>query len=194
MDTRHGYATWIGEKLRRHRRLILQKGFHPTCQKDNHEVIRIATYNLLRQLLDDPDDWHAHLRLMTGRVILGVTYGLKLKDKNDPYIGISEAALKILLAAMVPGRFVLDYLPFLKWIPEWVPGASFKKLAKKGQELAMNLEDLPYEACKAEMDKDMAPPSFVSRALKSLSEAGSIRFIEEDAREAAGSMFAGEFP
>ncbi|KAF8645398.1 hypothetical protein AX16_007842 [Volvariella volvacea WC 439] len=123
---------------------------------------------------------------MTGQIILGVTYGLVPKDKYDP--------------------FMVDYLPFLKWIPEWVPGATFKRVAREGRALEVNMEVIPYGSCKADIlcavlhicplillmkDNNIAGSSFVHRALKKLSEERSVHFTEDDIKATAGTMFAG---
>ena len=61
--------------------------------------------------------------------ILSVTYDITVKDSDDPYITTAEIALDGFAEAGIPGSFVVDYLPFLKYIPSWMPGAGFKRKA-----------------------------------------------------------------
>jgi len=61
--------------------------------------------------------------------ILSVTYDITVKDSDDPYITTAEIALDGFSEAGIPGSFVVDYLPFLKYIPSWMPGAGFKRKA-----------------------------------------------------------------
>ena len=61
--------------------------------------------------------------------ILSVTYDITVEDSDDPYITTAEIALDGFAEAGIPGSFVVDYLPFLKYIPSWMPGAGFKRKA-----------------------------------------------------------------
>ena len=62
---------------------------------------------------------------------MALTYGLPIRDHYDPYLAMSEEAIRTVAAAVVPGAFLVDFMPFLKYIPEWVPGAGFQTTAKK---------------------------------------------------------------
>lgn len=85
---------------------------------------------------------------MAGETILSVAYGLDIKPKDDPYIQTAERGVHPLVAAAVPGAFLVDMLPILKYVPEWMPGAGFQKKAREWARLAMTMVDMPYEACK----------------------------------------------
>jgi hypothetical protein len=39
-------------------------------------------------------------------------------------------------------------MPWLKYVPPWVPGANFKRLAHKWRQLVMEALEKPYEAAK----------------------------------------------
>jgi hypothetical protein len=60
--------------------------------------------------------------------ILKVTYGIGVQG-NESYIGHAEAALAGISAAGHPGAFLVDIFPIMKIIPEWFPGAGWKKKA-----------------------------------------------------------------
>ena len=53
----------------------------------------------------------------TGSIILRATYGYKASPKNDPYVELADRALRGLLYALIPGSYVVDYLPILKRVP-----------------------------------------------------------------------------
>lgn len=48
---------------------------------------------------------------MTGELIMSVTYGIDVQPSNDPYIDLAERALHSLVAAVVPGAFLVDSIP-----------------------------------------------------------------------------------
>ncbi|KIJ36850.1 hypothetical protein M422DRAFT_260714 [Sphaerobolus stellatus SS14] len=63
-----------------------------------------------------------HIRHTAGATIMEVGYGINVKSENDPYIHAAEEALNAAGEAGVPGRFKVDMIPWMKYIPEWVPG------------------------------------------------------------------------
>jgi len=85
---------------------------------------------------------------MAGETIISIAYGLEVKHDDDPYIRIAEEGVHPLHAAAVPGAFLVDALPCLKYVPEWFPGAGFQKVAKAGKELARTMFEVPFAAAK----------------------------------------------
>ncbi len=41
-------------------------------------------------------------------------------------------------------RFREDFLPVLRHVPDWFPGAGFKLKAKEGETVTRELNDLPF--------------------------------------------------
>ncbi|KXN83056.1 O-methylsterigmatocystin oxidoreductase [Leucoagaricus sp. SymC.cos] len=72
-----------------------------------------------------------HVRNGVGGSIISLAYGLPIKRVNDPWIALSEESMTQITAAVVPGKYAVDALPILKYIPEWFPGAGFKKEARE---------------------------------------------------------------
>ena len=85
---------------------------------------------------------------MAGETIMSVAYGLDVQPHNDPYIATAEHGVHPLVAAAVPGAFLVDTLPFLKYVPEWMPGAGFQTKAREWKKLARRMVEVPYEAAK----------------------------------------------
>jgi hypothetical protein len=75
-----------------------------------------------------------------------MTYGIQIKDSNDPFINIAEAAMKGVSASTAPGAFLVDVIPILKYVPEFLPGAGFKKQARIWRKLQEDLRERPYLA------------------------------------------------
>ncbi|KAK6969647.1 cytochrome P450 [Favolaschia claudopus] len=49
-----------------------------------------------------------------------------------------------MVSAARPGAYLVDLFPVLKYIPEWLPGASFQKVAREGRELSTKLQTKPF--------------------------------------------------
>ena len=79
---------------------------------------------------------------------MSIAYGLPIQPKDDIYIETAEQGVGPLVAAAVPGTYLVDMLPWLKYIPEWVPGAGFQRRAREWSALAMRMADLPFADAK----------------------------------------------
>jgi hypothetical protein len=51
-------------------------------------------------------------------------------QEHESYIGHAKDTLAGLSAAGHPGAFLVDIFPIMKIIPEWFPGAGWKRKAK----------------------------------------------------------------
>ena len=58
-----------------------------------------------------------------------MTYGIKIRPYNDPYIKMAEEAMVAIAELLIPGAFLVDIIPVLKYVPEWFPGAKFQSKA-----------------------------------------------------------------
>jgi hypothetical protein len=54
---------------------------------------------------------------------MSITYGIDTLPKNDPYIATAEEAVAALSQAATPGAFLVDAIPALKYVPDWMPFA-----------------------------------------------------------------------
>jgi len=64
----------------------------------------------------------------------------------------------------VPGAFWVEYFPLLKYIPSWVPGAHFKKIAEYYKPIVETMINQPFDEVVAGSVNDTASPS-VARSL-----------------------------
>jgi hypothetical protein len=85
---------------------------------------------------------------MAGETIMSIAYGLDVLPRDDPYIKTAEQGVRPLMVAAIPGAFLVDLLPFLKYIPEWFPGAGFQRKAKAWKKLARDMIEVPFAAAK----------------------------------------------
>ena len=81
-----------------------------------------------------------------GSTILSITYGIQIQDTNDPFINLAETAVHSSSAAASVGLHLVDVIPILKYIPEFVPGAGFQKQARIWRKLQEDFREQPYLA------------------------------------------------
>jgi len=179
-----------GEQWRRHRRLM-----HPTFNPN--AVLRLrphltkASRNLLNRFLDTPDHILGNLRHMAGETIMSITYGLETQPKDDPFIKTAEAGTEPLAIAAVPGAFLVDVFPILKYVPEWMPGASFQRKAREWRKLARAMIEVPFAATKRNLTAGISRPCFTSICLQEME--GGIKdeaYSEDVIQNVAATMYA----
>ena len=61
---------------------------------------------------------------MTGRLIVSAAYGIDVRSKDDPHIVEAEMLMRRLMSSAAPGAYLVNSIPALKYVPEWMPGAS----------------------------------------------------------------------
>ena len=80
-----------------------------------------------------------------------IAYGTEDEDYVKNLIILSEKQIQGLSTALIPGRYLVNTLPILRFVPSWFPGAGWKKhfqyLADVGQEMTVK----PFEDAKRRM-------------------------------------------
>ncbi|KAG6863053.1 hypothetical protein C0991_008518, partial [Blastosporella zonata] len=127
---------------------------------------------------------------MAGETIMAIAYGLTVQPKDDPFVAAAAQGVHPLVAAAVPGAFLVDQLPLLKYVPDWMPFAGFKRKAKHWRTFAIDMINLPYEAAKRNIENGDATPSFTLSSLEKIDQSGDVKLQEYIIKSAAGSLYA----
>ncbi|KAF8157210.1 cytochrome P450 [Crassisporium funariophilum] len=178
-----------GEPWRERRRLFqkhLRDSNTTLYQPGQLELIR----KMLPRLLDTPDDFMAITRHAIGGLTLSLAYGINMQRSNDPYINLAEKAVASITVATAPGAFLVDLMPFLKYVPEFFPGAGFKKKARLWRKVQEDFRELPYLATVKNIASGHARPSFTSICLDELEESADPAHQLEVIKDTAGILFA----
>ncbi|KAJ6520766.1 cytochrome P450 [Mycena vulgaris] len=188
-----------GDTWRRHRRLFHAE-FQPSAAKLFRPQERKAAYHLLQRMVNAPDDFAQHLQHVVGAIIMSIAYGLEVKSSNDPYLNAAQAGIRAMSASAVPGRFLVDNVPALKYVPGWCPGAGFRRRAAEWNQMVQKMMELPFMDAKQALAsfqikaiqvEGLARPSFTTNRLRALYENESEAFQERDIKEVAGTLCAG---
>ncbi|KAJ7060794.1 cytochrome P450 [Mycena amicta] len=189
-----------GDEWRSNRRLMNQDFGTPAKSRAFRPTQLAATHNLLHRLLklqksadvhgtSEFEDWLGCFRRWAAEITMKVAYGIDLQEENDPYVHLAEEAVRTLSDAGVPGKYLVDAFPVLKYIPSWMPGATFKRDAARWRVFARGIADAPFEETKRQMAFGIAPSSFVADKLKALS--ASSFYTPETVRSMAGTLYLG---
>jgi len=97
---------------------------------------------------------HIHVCFTSALVsaILKLTYGMNIHEgDNSDYAKTIEIVAAAVAEAGNPGTFLVDLLPFMKFIPAWFPGAGWKKKANYWRELGEYFVNMPWNTVKGQL-------------------------------------------
>ncbi|KAF9237431.1 cytochrome P450 [Melanogaster broomeanus] len=155
-----------GERFRQYRkhfhRLLGSRSSTATFNPIEEEETR----RFLRNVLEQPDNLAAHIRTTAGAIILKVTYGYTIQGGEDPLVELADRAMANISLVSTPGAFLVDLIPALRYLPEWLPGTGFLQDAKKYRKLVMETVTRPHRHVVEQMASGAADPSFSSTLLE----------------------------
>jgi len=153
------------------------------------ETLEEESALMARRLLDDPG-FDGPVRKAVGAIILRISHGYRPKPNNDPMVRIADQATDHLNLILSPGRFLVDVFPFLRFIPEWLPGGGVHKVAREMKHTLIDLTNQSYQYAQDQIAKGTATPSFVSTMLEGRKVTpGSEE--EHEIKWAASSLYTG---
>ena len=185
------FLRW-GPRFKLHRK-VLQRAFTPTsCVKYRGLQQREARI-LLRGILSHPSDWERVLRRFATAVVLGIGFGVQVKNDDDPYIKIATDASYALGHGGAPAGTPVDFFPVLKYVPDFIARCRSLKFARNWKWAIRAIHDVPFAAVHDDFRKGRAQPSFLSALLEqsaTKTDSDVNCFTIEDIKGAAGAVFA----
>jgi hypothetical protein len=141
-------------------------------------------------------------------IILNITYGYNVAERDDPYVALADAAMQTMSKAGVFGTYLVDYIPVLKYVPLWMPGASFKRQAREWRRLSREMLDSQFITVKENMvrwailskcefswdfqAKGTAVPCITIQELEKLKESGGSADKEELIKNVVAIAYGGK--
>ncbi|KIJ18530.1 hypothetical protein PAXINDRAFT_70972, partial [Paxillus involutus ATCC 200175] len=183
-----------GDRWRLHRRLFHQ-AFHLNTAPSFRPIQMQKAHDLIGNLLSAPSNYPTHLHILSISTIMAIVYDYKVTGTNDPIVVHVERAIDIGVNELRPSvAAVIAAFPFLKHLPPWFPGASFKRSALISQKCTAEWVEAPFQYVKRSMAAGTAAPSMVSAALLRIqNKAGTEEetvYLEKAVKEACASAYA----
>ncbi|KAK1230833.1 hypothetical protein PQX77_006073 [Marasmius sp. AFHP31] len=151
-------------------RKTFHQGFQPRVLPEYYDIQRTATASLMDKLAISPGNFVDHIQHWSGSIILKIVYGYSLQDTaDDAYMRLVHNAVEGVIQASSHGSFWIDYFPLLRYVPGWLPGAGFKRKAKRWRQFNKELKDEPWTWVKRAVEDGTAVPSFCTRSAERLS-------------------------
>lgn len=86
-----------------------------------------------------------------GSSIMRISYGIDVDKEKIPYLTIAEDAMQTFSEAFVPGKYLVETFPLMRFLPSWFPGAKFKREGMSWTPIVNRLRDTPWDAAVAAM-------------------------------------------
>ncbi|KAG9048574.1 hypothetical protein FS837_012515 [Tulasnella sp. UAMH 9824] len=118
----------FGMMWRRHRKFFAASLSPHVVAQNYSSIHERKAYQFIQYCLDRPEQYRQNIKRMSGEAVNEITYGASRNEEHD-FVDLNEE-LSSVTAKVMQGYWV-EFLPWLKYVPEWMPGAQFKRDARK---------------------------------------------------------------
>ncbi|CAE6504159.1 unnamed protein product [Rhizoctonia solani] len=170
-----------GPRWKKQRR-IMHEVLKPSVNVRNFALFERETYAMLKRLLMNSENFEKEFRRTVAAEILSSVYGYTVKDTQDTLVRDSATIVENFTIAAIPGNFLVNFIPWLKYVPEWFPGAQWKRNILEWRKLKERVVNGPYEWAKAQITH-----------LASIEGASNIDMADEELnlKSVSASLFGG---
>ncbi|KAF2124167.1 cytochrome P450 [Dothidotthia symphoricarpi CBS 119687] len=176
------------DSFKMHRKNIAKVASSNVALSVFDRIQEVEAAHFLLNMLESPEALFDHIRMEAGAVILKIAYGYTTKRGTDPLVDMAGKTMEEFAECTVPGRFMVDLMPFLKYVPEWCPGTGFKAKARKMAAQLERTSNQPYQFVKKQMRENTHKTSFLSQAIEKIGMDKELEFIH---KWSAASLYLG---
>ncbi|KAJ7071655.1 cytochrome P450, partial [Mycena amicta] len=180
-----------GKRLTKHRQMHNVYLSHRQCESAEYKAMQLdEARDLARNLLDSPPErYEACLGRFATGIIIQIVAGHKIVSDEDPFLRMSHIVQEAVFRSGPPGGTIIDFLPFLRHFPRWLPGMQPARMADQWRPALHQLQDLLLQTAAG-----IVSPSYILTFLERIeSESELADDAEEDLTKSALAMFsAGE--
>lgn len=113
---------------------------------------------LVHDLILNPPRYKTLLRRYASALILRLTYGAKIETGDEDIVRLVYENQVNVERVSAPGKYLVDVLPILMWLPTWM--APFKQEAAAHRKREVSLFSSLVDDVQKDMDSGKAGPSF----------------------------------
>ncbi|KAI0695235.1 cytochrome P450 [Cytidiella melzeri] len=174
-----------GEKSKRQRK-YMQSYFQKGRLQDYYGIQLRETRQMLHEMLTNPKSYRNHIRRMAAGVTMMIAYGHRVESDDDEFIKLADKGVATIEAAGAIGAHIVDFVPWLRFIPDWFPGASIKSVPPGTKENLQAFINIPFEQVKKQMAEGTATPCYTTKILEETKGTD-----DEGARGTAALVYSG---
>ncbi|KAG1745498.1 cytochrome P450 [Suillus paluster] len=148
--------TPYGDEWRLSRRVFHQT-FRPESAVKFRPMQMKRAHELIVNLIEDPQDYHAHLATFSSSVAMEVVYDYQTKARDDPLVRTAENAVALGLPMITPEKsMLLKAFPFLLKLPDWCWGSSIKRDAQSSRNSMSEMTEVPFQYAQQHMAENLS--------------------------------------
>ncbi|KAF8884134.1 cytochrome P450 [Infundibulicybe gibba] len=152
----------------KNQRKILQRYFGGS-KSQQYQPIQLEEARILAEnLLGDPNDCDKYLRRFAASITMRIAYGHQISSDDDEYNVMLYNVTISLDAAGPPGGTIVDFFPFLQYLPSWFPGTHFANQARRFRKHVRDLHERPVEHIRQRMAVGTATECLLKSELENL--------------------------
>ncbi|KAH9231654.1 hypothetical protein K456DRAFT_1773217 [Colletotrichum gloeosporioides 23] len=141
-----------GDRFRKHRKNIAMTIGSTMAAAQYKDLQEAEAGHFLLHILNNPQGLFGHIRKEAASVVLKMIYGYNVDQfKADHLVEAIEKAMDGFGQASVPGTFMVDIFPWMRYLPEWFPGTGWKQTAKEWREDLRVIVEKPFAFTKQQM-------------------------------------------
>ncbi|KAF9528288.1 putative monooxygenase [Crepidotus variabilis] len=174
-----------GESFRTQRRYMATE-FSPQAVFRYHKHHENEARSLARNILRDPESIWPELRVSFARMIYLTTYGYRPETVEDHLLKTSISTVQSFVDLSKPGKYLVDLIPLLRYMPRWMPGTGFLHTADYYRNMRARALWGPYRWWKDHIDSpDLIRPNLCTGVF----EKSGGKMSEEDEYHLASTAF-----
>ncbi|KAK0458203.1 cytochrome P450 [Desarmillaria tabescens] len=172
MGEMSGFGRILASRLNdddvRETRKLLNSEFGPRAVKRHSGILEDNARRLCRSNIDHPEAFRNNIRRMAVANIMRIAYGYVVADdvEADELVILATQVMRDVSAALAPNKYFVNAIPLLRYIPAFMPGASFKRKAAKSRETFDLFLRKPFEVVLNQVKSGTALPSLLANALE----------------------------
>ncbi|KAB5591014.1 O-methylsterigmatocystin oxidoreductase [Ceratobasidium theobromae] len=184
-------ACKYGSSWKRQRRMI-HDVVKTSTNEHHYALMERETRAMLKRLLENSEDIEKKLRGAFAAEIMSTVYGYSVTGIDDPFVRAAQTGVDNFCRAALPANFLVNLIPWLKYVPDWFPGAGWKQTIKEWRRQKDEMVQAPYDWAKSDIATGSAPPSMIKTHLAQMANNPNLNLAEEEhnLKWAASALFS----
>jgi cytochrome P450 len=182
------FLRW-GPKFRVHRK-VLQKMFQKSSIAQYRPLQEKETRVLLEGIVKKPEDWERLLRRFATAIVMGIGFGVEINDDEDPFIQMAVDASYALGHGGAPAGTLVDFFPFIKYLPNWLVRDRSLKFARDWRWAIRQIHEAPYLAGEKQNMEASLVRTLLAERQKRKEKGEPEEMTIEDIKGAGGAVYA----
>ncbi|KAE9405805.1 cytochrome P450 [Gymnopus androsaceus JB14] len=139
---------------------------------------------------DGGENLQANIKLSVGALVMRAVYGYDVASSSDEFLSLGFQLMENLGRAFKPESFLVNFIPQLKHMPEWIPGSGFLQVVKKYKAQLEETTSKPFLWSKSNMTSNLSyHPNLCMNAIsKTLTDAEEKRVALAAANALGGGL------